>query len=199
MAVVGLGVFRYLQVAAAAREGARYASVHGGQWASEQNSGTLTTPTDVYNNAILPHAVGLDTSQLTYSVTWADTTTKSMTGTLTSGSPTVTGLSSTTGLFAGDSVTGTGIAAGTTIASVDSSSQITLSQKATASGSPSLTTSVLSEQPTYTVTSGGNTLTYTNIVTVTVTYNWIPETSFAPFAYLPTRTLSSTSQVGMSY
>jgi hypothetical protein len=75
VAIVGLGVFRYLQVAALAREGARYASVHGGQWASDLNSGTLTTKTDIYNNAILPHAASLDSSQLAASdvtVTWGD-------------------------------------------------------------------------------------------------------------------------------
>jgi Flp pilus assembly protein TadG len=70
--VVGLGIFRYQETAALAREGARWACVHGGQWATEQNLGTLTTSTDVYNNAILLHAAGLDTSKLTYSVTWDD-------------------------------------------------------------------------------------------------------------------------------
>jgi hypothetical protein len=54
-----------------AREGARWASVHGGQWAADQDK-SLTTPADVYNSAILPHAAGLDPSKLTYSVTWDD-------------------------------------------------------------------------------------------------------------------------------
>src|SRR5438552_18248920 len=75
LGIVGLGVFRYQQVAALAREGARYAAVHGGQWKADDTTRTLTTPTDVYNNAILPHAAGLDTSQLAVSditVTWAD-------------------------------------------------------------------------------------------------------------------------------
>src|SRR5438876_682067 len=64
LAIVGLGVFRYLQVAELAREGARYAAVHGGEWATDWNSGTLTTRDNVYNNAILPHAAGLDSTQL---------------------------------------------------------------------------------------------------------------------------------------
>jgi Flp pilus assembly protein TadG len=75
LTIVGVGVFRYLQVANMAREGARYASVHGGQWAADLNSGTLTTKTDIYNNAIVPHASGLDTNQFTSSdvaVSWAD-------------------------------------------------------------------------------------------------------------------------------
>jgi large repetitive protein len=62
------------------------------------------------------------------------------TGTLTSGSDSMTGISNLTGLIAGESVTGTGIPAGTTILTVTSSpSTITLSATATASGSQSLT------------------------------------------------------------
>jgi Flp pilus assembly protein TadG len=67
--VGGYGVFRYQQIALLAREGARYASVHGGQYQSETGN-PAATPQDVYNNAILPYAVNLDLSQLTYSVTW---------------------------------------------------------------------------------------------------------------------------------
>src|SRR5256885_352346 len=75
LTVVGLGVFRYQQVAALAREGARYAAAHGGQWKADDATRTLTTAADFYNNAIMPHASGLDTSQLAASdvtVTWAD-------------------------------------------------------------------------------------------------------------------------------
>lgn len=60
------------------------------------------------------------------------------TGTLSSGSAVVTGMSSTAGLLAGMLVTGTGIAAGASVASVDSASQITLSAAATASGTQTL-------------------------------------------------------------
>jgi Flp pilus assembly protein TadG len=67
--VGGLGVFRYQQVAAAAREGARYASVHGGDY--EQETGNpAATPEDIYTKAILPAASSLDPSLLSYSVTW---------------------------------------------------------------------------------------------------------------------------------
>src|SRR5689334_21523040 len=62
--VGGLGVFRYQQVAAAAREGARYASVHGG-WYQEDTGKPAATPSDVYTNAILPAANALDPSHLT--------------------------------------------------------------------------------------------------------------------------------------
>jgi Flp pilus assembly protein TadG len=67
--VGGLGVFRYQQVAAVAREGARWASVHGGQYA-EETGRTAATPADIYTNAILPAAAALSPSQLTYAVNW---------------------------------------------------------------------------------------------------------------------------------
>ena len=67
--VGGYGVFRYQQIAMLAREGARYASVHGGQY--QQDTGnSAATPQDVYNNAIAPYATNLDMTQLSYSVTW---------------------------------------------------------------------------------------------------------------------------------
>ena len=63
------GVFRYSQLASLTREAARYASVHGGQYAREMKV-TAPTPADIYNNVILPMAEGLDTSQLNYSITY---------------------------------------------------------------------------------------------------------------------------------
>ncbi len=60
-------------------------------------------------------------------------------GTTTSGSPTVTGLSSTSDLAAGFQVTGSGVPTGATITAIPSGSSITLSANATASGAPSLT------------------------------------------------------------
>jgi Flp pilus assembly protein TadG len=66
----GLGVFRYQEVASLAREGSRYASVHGDEY-HEGTGKPAATAADVYNNAILPKAVALDPSQLTYNVTWS--------------------------------------------------------------------------------------------------------------------------------
>jgi Flp pilus assembly protein TadG len=63
------GVFRYSQLASLTREAARYASVHGGQYAQEMKV-TAPAPADIYNNVILPMAVGFDTSQLNYSITY---------------------------------------------------------------------------------------------------------------------------------
>jgi RHS repeat-associated protein len=61
------------------------------------------------------------------------------TGTTTTGSPTVTGISSMTGLTAGVLVSGTGIPTGTQILSVGPSNQITLTNNATATGSTTIT------------------------------------------------------------
>jgi hypothetical protein len=60
-------------------------------------------------------------------------------GTLTSGSTSVTALTSTATLAVGNAVSGVGIAAGTTIAQVNSGTAITLSIAATASGTNALT------------------------------------------------------------
>jgi hypothetical protein len=68
--IVGLGIYRYEQVASLAREGARYASVHGNQFAVDVNSGTNKTSTDIYNNAIVPMAAGLNLSKVSYQVQW---------------------------------------------------------------------------------------------------------------------------------
>jgi Flp pilus assembly protein TadG len=67
--VGGMGVFRYQQVAAVAREGARWACVHGGEY--EQDTGKpAATPEDVFNKAMLPTATMLRPEHLSYSVTW---------------------------------------------------------------------------------------------------------------------------------
>jgi Flp pilus assembly protein TadG len=69
--IVAMGVYDYQQVAAMAREGARWASVHGGQYAQDTGN-SMATPSTVYTNAIQPYAVGLDTTKLSYTVTWDD-------------------------------------------------------------------------------------------------------------------------------
>jgi Flp pilus assembly protein TadG len=72
LVVGGMGVFRYHELAFLAREGARYASVHGKTYESENTGVTAATAQDVYEKAILPRAVSLDRSRLTYSVSWSD-------------------------------------------------------------------------------------------------------------------------------
>ena len=69
MLVGAAGIFRYSQLASLSREAARYASVHGGQYAQEAKV-TAPTPADIYNNVVLPMAVGFDTTQMSYSITY---------------------------------------------------------------------------------------------------------------------------------
>ncbi len=70
--VIGLGIFRYQQVATLAREGARYASVHGTQYAADTGNAAATA-SDIYTNAILPMAVGLNLTQSNVTVSWNTT------------------------------------------------------------------------------------------------------------------------------
>src|SRR5262245_52773232 len=69
MLVGAAGVFRYSQLASLSREAARYASVHGGQYAQEMKV-TAPAPADIFNNVVLPRAEGFDTSRLHYSITY---------------------------------------------------------------------------------------------------------------------------------
>ena len=74
--VVGTtGVFRYQEVSTLAREGARYASTHGYQHRKDagQSIGTADDwRADIYNNGIKPKIVGLETANLTTTITWPD-------------------------------------------------------------------------------------------------------------------------------
>jgi Flp pilus assembly protein TadG len=72
--VGGYGVLRYQEMAMLAREGARYAVVHGTQYA-QSTGNTAATDTDVLNNGILPYTVNLDTTQLSCTVTWGPSNT----------------------------------------------------------------------------------------------------------------------------
>lgn len=72
--VGGLGIFRYQQMATLAREGARWAACRGQSYRIQTGSAAIT-PSDVYQNAILPMAGTLNPSRLSYSVSWdADNT-----------------------------------------------------------------------------------------------------------------------------
>jgi hypothetical protein len=73
--VGAMGVFRYQEISTLAREGARYTSTHGYQ--SRQDAGlpigtSSDWSQDIYTNGIQPKMVGLDSSKLTYSVSWPD-------------------------------------------------------------------------------------------------------------------------------
>lgn len=68
MIVMGLGVFRYLEVAHLARDGARFAIVRGTQYRIDTGN-TPATTTDI-ETYIKSKAVGLDSTQLTITTTW---------------------------------------------------------------------------------------------------------------------------------
>ncbi len=67
--ILVVAVFRYQQVAHIAREGSRWASVHGARYAEDHHQPAATAQ-DVYANAIAPNAAGMRPEQLSYSVTW---------------------------------------------------------------------------------------------------------------------------------
>jgi len=67
--VIGLGVFRYNQVAWLSREGARWAAVHGATYQSEQSQAAPTAAA-VLSNAVTPKLAGLNSNNLTATLTW---------------------------------------------------------------------------------------------------------------------------------
>src|ERR1700722_19671026 len=68
--IVAMAVYNYQQVASLAREGARWASVHGGQY-NQETGGALAT-SDNIKTAILSKAVGMDTSELSVTASWTN-------------------------------------------------------------------------------------------------------------------------------
>ena len=83
--LLGIGVFRYQQVAHIAREAARWASVHGARYAQETGQPAATV-NDVYNNVIVPQAAGMGLDNLNYSVTWDTSNAQTHTTVVGSGS-----------------------------------------------------------------------------------------------------------------
>jgi Flp pilus assembly protein TadG len=71
LVVGGLGVLRYQQVAALARDGARWAAVRGGDYEREQGQ-PAATPEDVHQQVTLARAVLMGPTGLSTNVTWDD-------------------------------------------------------------------------------------------------------------------------------
>jgi Flp pilus assembly protein TadG len=66
--IMGLGVFRYQQLQFLARQGARYASVHGPTYASENNQSKASTSTVLaYVQGLAVGLNGLDCTAVNYS------------------------------------------------------------------------------------------------------------------------------------
>jgi Flp pilus assembly protein TadG len=142
--VVGaMGVFRYQQTAYLAREAARYAAVHGGQYQKDNAAaiakGTLPNVTSAYltTNIVQANASNLDPSQLQVAVNF----------------------NTSSGTYSWDDTAGNG-----------------------------------NRWPYSSQTISGTTYNVTNTVSVTVTYQWIPEW----FLTGPI-TLTSTSVMPMCY
>jgi len=62
--VLGLGIFQYQQIAFLAREGSRWAAVHGPTYQTEQAQSAPIANTDVLTNAIYPRVVILNKTAL---------------------------------------------------------------------------------------------------------------------------------------
>ena len=75
MIVGGTGVYRYQEMAHLAREGARYAATHGGQYTLDGIPAKSGVPAVVSNKEmedyLHPKAVALDKSKLTIEVSWS--------------------------------------------------------------------------------------------------------------------------------
>jgi Flp pilus assembly protein TadG len=69
LCVAELGAFRYQQIAALAQESARWASVHGEEYA-RQSKTSIASDQDIFENVIKPNAQGLDLKKLYYNVAW---------------------------------------------------------------------------------------------------------------------------------
>lgn len=74
LVVGGLGVFRYQEVAAMAREASRYASTHGASYRKDAGL-SVGTPADwradIQSNVLVPWSDGFDPHLLTYTVNWS--------------------------------------------------------------------------------------------------------------------------------
>ena len=123
-------------------------AVYGGQvypiWAGNFDEASLVNNVAVGNALSIyyqPMVIAAGPRIISSTMGPVAASTDDFTGTLTTGSSLVTGVTSTAGLFAGEEVAGPGLPSGVTILTIDSSTSITLSTLATASGAESLTAS----------------------------------------------------------
>ena len=68
--IIGVGVSRYQMVALLARQGARWASVRGDEY-QKTTGKAAASASDVYSLAVLPGAVGMDSSSVSCAVAWS--------------------------------------------------------------------------------------------------------------------------------
>jgi Flp pilus assembly protein TadG len=67
--VGGMGVFRFQQVACLAQEAARWTCVRGAEYQKDANQDSPTRA-EIFQQAVLPLAVGMDASQIDLQVEW---------------------------------------------------------------------------------------------------------------------------------
>src|SRR4051794_30932935 len=68
--IVGaMGILRYQEMATLSREAARYAAVHGTQYAKDTGN-AAPTPDQIYQDVVVAKAVGLDTNSLSATFTY---------------------------------------------------------------------------------------------------------------------------------
>jgi Flp pilus assembly protein TadG len=77
--VGGIGVFRYQQTACLAREGARWASLHGSDWQTENDQQT-TTQDQILQQGVLPFAAGMDPASVSIQVDYVNRATNQVFG-----------------------------------------------------------------------------------------------------------------------
>ena len=68
--LLGVAVFRYQQVAHMAREGARWAAVHGAAYSRENPTLPPGTPENIYTYGVKPHAAGMTLNPSDVTVVW---------------------------------------------------------------------------------------------------------------------------------
>jgi len=73
-AVLGMGVFKYQEVAYLARQGVRYASIHGAQYHVDNQlppGDQASWTSEIRNQGVLPCVVGLEASRITVTANWS--------------------------------------------------------------------------------------------------------------------------------
>jgi Flp pilus assembly protein TadG len=73
--VIGLGIFRYQEIAWLTLEGARWASVRGTSEYRTESAKGAPTAADVVAGAVTPRMAALDPTKLTSTLTWDSTVT----------------------------------------------------------------------------------------------------------------------------
>ncbi len=69
MCIMGLGIYRYNEIAYLARVGSRWAAVHGPTYQADRKA-SVPTVSDVLNQAVIPKMSGLSQARLSGYLSW---------------------------------------------------------------------------------------------------------------------------------